>query len=190
MLKNYLTVALRHLWRSRAFSIINILGLAVGMTAFFLIFSWVSLETSYDNFHRKADRIYRVTSTIRTPTSVDSTGMTITTIAPNVKRDYPEVEEAVRLMSDGLLLRRGDVRFQEHRSVLADSGLFKIFDFPLVAGDRNTALTAPGSIVLSQTTARRFFGTTGRKRENCRCSRPWDWNVCGMCIYDRNWMDM
>lgn len=159
MLKNYLTVALRHLWRSRAFSAINILGLAIGLTAFFLIFSWVRFETSYDNFHSKADRIYRVTSTVRTPTSVDSGGTTITPIAPNVKKDYPEVEEAVRLMNDGLLMRRGDVTFQEHRSVMADSGLFKVFDFPLVAGDRNTALTAPGSIVLSQTTARKFFGS-------------------------------
>jgi len=158
MIKNYLRVALRHLWRNRTFSIINILGLAVGMAAFFLIFSWVSFETSYDSFHSKADRIYRVVSTIRTPSSLDSTGMTITPIAPNVKKEYPEVEEAVRLSPDWMLVRRGDKHFTEHGAVMADSGLFNLFDFPLLKGDRLTALTPPGSMVLSETMARKYFG--------------------------------
>ena len=67
MIKNYLLVAVRNLMRNRGFSVINILGLAVGLTAFFLIFLWVSFETSYDSFHSKADRIYRVVSTTKTP---------------------------------------------------------------------------------------------------------------------------
>ena len=159
MLKNYFVVALRHLWRSRAFSAINILGLAVGLTAFFLIFSWVRFETSYDNFHSKADRIYRVVSRVSTPTGVDSEGMTITPIAPNVKKEYPEVEEAVRLSRDGYLVRRGSARFMEQGMVMADSGLFRVFDFPLIAGDRNEALRAPGSVVLSETMARKYFGS-------------------------------
>jgi putative ABC transport system permease protein len=158
MIKNYLRVALRHLWRNRAFSLINILGLAVGLTAFFLISLWVSFETSYDNFHSKADRIYRIVSTTRTPTSLDSGGMTFTPIAPNLKKEYPEVEEAVRMSPDWMLVRRGNQHFMEHGTVMADSGLFRVFDFVLIAGDRGTALTAPGSVVLSQSTARKYFG--------------------------------
>jgi len=158
MIKNYLLVAVRNLLRNRGFSIINILGLAVGLTAFFLIFLWVSFETSYDSFHSKADRIYRVVSTTKTPSETSSTGQTLTPIAPNLRKEYPEVAEAVRLYRDEFLVRRGDARFQEHRMVMADSGLFRIFDFPLVAGDRNTALTAPASVVLSETTARKYFG--------------------------------
>lgn len=159
MLKNYLRVALRHLWRNRAFSTINIVGLAVGLAAFFLIFLWVTFETSYDDFHSKGDRIYRITSTVRTPSSLDSLGYTITPIAPNVKKEYAEVEEAVRLGPDWMLVRRGDKHFTERGAVMADSGFFKMFDFPLVKGDRLTALTPPGSVVLSETTARKYFGS-------------------------------
>ena len=159
MIKNYLLVAVRNLMRNRGFSVINILGLAVGLTAFFLIFLWVSFETSYDSFHSKADRIYRVVSTTKTPSETSSTGQTLTPIAPTLKKEYPEVEEAVRLYRDEFLVRRGDARFQEHRMVMADSGLFRIFDFPLVAGSRNTALTAPASVVLSETTAKKYFGS-------------------------------
>lgn len=157
MIKNYLVVAFRHLWRNRAFSLINILGLAVGMAAFFLIFSWVNLETSYDNFHSKADRIYRITSTTRTPSTLDSEAMTFTPIGPNLKKEYPEVEEAVRLSADWILVRRGEKHFIERKTVLADSGFFKVFDFPLIAGDRNTALTASGSVVLTESAARKYF---------------------------------
>ena len=160
MIKNYLVVAFRHLWRNRAFSLINILGVAVGMTAFFLIFSWVGLETSYDNFHSKADRIYRITSTTQTPSTVDSEATTFTPVGPNLKKEYPQVEEAVRLSTDWILVRRGEKHFIERKTVLADSGFFKVFDFPLIAGDRNTALTASGSVVLTESAARKYFNTT------------------------------
>src|SRR3954471_3645890 len=150
MFKSYFKIALRSLWKHKTFSLINVLGLAVGMTACFLIFLYVRFETSFDNFHSKADRIYRVVSEVRTPTETIQTGLTTTPVAINMKRDFPEVEEAVRLGRDGFLVRKGNVKFQETNSVLADSGLFKVFDFPLIEGDRNTALKEPMSIVLSQ----------------------------------------
>ena len=159
MFKNYFKIALRSLWKHKAFSLINILGLAVGMTACFLIFLYVRFETSFDNFHSKADRIYRVVSEVRTPTETIHTGLTTTPVAINLKRDFPEVEEAVRLGRDGLLVRKGDTKFQETNTVLADSGLFKVFDFPLIEGDRNTALREPMSVILSETAAKKYFGT-------------------------------
>jgi putative ABC transport system permease protein len=159
MLKNYFKTAFRSLWRHKAFSIINIMGLAVGMTACFLIFLYVRFETSYDNFHSKADRIYRVVSEVRTPSESIHTGLTTTPVAINMKRDFPEVEEAVRLGRDGFLVRKEDVKFQETNSVLADSNFFKVFDFPLIEGDRNTALKEPMSIILSQTAAKKYFGS-------------------------------
>jgi putative ABC transport system permease protein len=158
MLGNYLKIAFRTLWASRGFSLINILGLSVGLSACFLIFLYVRLEYSYDEFHSKAGRIYRVVTDIKTPTSTDHEAGTTGPIAINVKKDMPEVEDAVRLTGDQFLVRKGDFKFQEKKVLLADSTLFHIFDFPLIEGDRRTALVHPMSIVISQTAAKKYFG--------------------------------
>lgn len=160
MLRNYFIVALRTLWRHRAFSLINILGLAVGLSACFLIFLYVRFESSYDNFHTKADRIYRVVTDVRTPTETGHESGTTGPIAINVKKDFAEVEDAVRLTGDEFLVHKGDVKFQEKRALLADSTLFNIFDFQLLAGDKKTALIHPMSIVISQSAAKKYFGST------------------------------
>ncbi|MEP7141463.1 MAG: ABC transporter permease [Ferruginibacter sp.] len=161
MLKNYFKMALRNLWRHKAFSFINITGLAVGMAACFLIFLYVRFETSYDNFHTKADRIYRVVTDTKTPSETIKQGLTTTPIAINIKKDFPEVEDAVRLGErDGFLVHRGTVKFQEENAVLADSALFNVFDFQLLSGDKKTALKEPMSIILSQSAAKKYFGNT------------------------------
>jgi putative ABC transport system permease protein len=159
MLRNYLTIALRMLRRHWTFSLINILGLSVGMTAFFLIFQYVRFETSYDRFHSRADRIYRVVADVITPTETGHEGMATSPIAVNMKKDFPEVEDAVRLGTDSYLIQKGDIKFQEPNTVLADSTFFNIFDFPLVEGDRRTALVHPMSVILSQSTAKKYFGS-------------------------------
>lgn len=158
MFKNYFKIAWRNLVKNKAFSFINIIGLAVGMTSCLLIFLYVSFEISYDNFHTKADRIFRVVTDTKTPSETITQGATTTPIAINMKKDFPEVEDAVRLRRDGFLVRKGNVKFQEERSVLADSTLFNVFDFPLIAGDKNTALKEPMSVILSQTAAKKYFG--------------------------------
>jgi putative ABC transport system permease protein len=168
MIKNYFKVAIRNLLRNRVFSFINIMGLAVGMTACFLIFQYVRFESSYDSFHSHADRIYRVVGDIKTPTETVSTGLTVTPIAPNLKKDFPEIEDAVRLSRDGILVHRGNIKYQEKATVFADSSFFKIFDFPLLSGDKRTALTEPMSIVLSQTAAKKYFGNTNPLGKNIR----------------------
>jgi putative ABC transport system permease protein len=160
MLKNYFKIAVRSLWRHTTFSFINIIGLAVGMSACFLIFLYVRFETSYDDFHTKADRIYRIVTDTKTPSEIIKQGATTTPIAINVKRDFPEVEDAVRLSQDGFLVHKGDVKFQEKNSVLADSTLFKVFDFQLISGNKNTALREPMSIVLSQSASKKYFGNS------------------------------
>jgi len=99
MFKNYFKIAVRNLWRHKAFSFINILGLAVGMSACFLIYLYVSFETSYDNFNTKADRIYRIVSDVKTPSETINAGITIAPLAIDLKKDFPEVEDAVRFAS-------------------------------------------------------------------------------------------
>jgi len=158
MLKNYFKIALRNLWRHKAFSILNIIGLAVGMSAAFLIYQYVRFESSYDKFHTKSDHIYRLVADLESTSATLHWSSTSMPMALNLKADYPEVADYVRLNSTNMLIRRGDVKFQEQGTVYADSSLFSIFDFPLLQGDPASALKTPFSVVLSQTTAKKYFG--------------------------------
>jgi putative ABC transport system permease protein len=158
MIKNYFKIALRNLWRHRGFSFINIAGLSIGITAGFFIFMYVAFELSYDKFHSKADRIYRLVTDIKTPSETINTGITSWAFAPNIKADLPEVESFVRTSGGSFLVRRGNIKFQEERSMFADSAFFKVFDFKLLQGDPKTALKIPASIVFTESTAKKYFG--------------------------------
>ena len=160
MFRNYLKSAFRNLWKRKTFSFINIMGLAVGITACFLIYLYVHFETSYDAFNKKADRIYRLVTDIKTPSDVLHWNSTSAPMVINMQKDFPEVESAVRISGQSFLVRKGNDKFQENNTIMADSSLFNIFDFPLVYGDKNTALKEPMSIVLSQTAAKKYFGNT------------------------------
>jgi putative ABC transport system permease protein len=158
MLKNYFKIAFRNLWRHRVFSFINILGLTVGMTACFLIFLYVHFELSYDSFHSKANRIYRVVCDIKTPTEVIKAGGPSWAVGPHITQDFPQVEAAVRTTDDELLVRKGNVKFQELNSLWADSAFFGMFDFKLLKGNPKTVLQEPLSIVFSESAAKKYFG--------------------------------
>ncbi|HEX8357212.1 MAG TPA: ABC transporter permease, partial [Segetibacter sp.] len=159
MIKNYLKVAFRKLWSHKTFSFINIIGLAVGMTACFLIYLYVTFEMSYDSFHTKADRIYRVVADIKTPTEVINAGGPAWAVAPNAKDEFPEIEAFVRVAGgDNVLIRKDEIKFQEENCAWADSAFFRVFDFKLLKGDPQTALKEQFSIVLSETAAKKYFG--------------------------------
>jgi len=159
MLKNYFIVALRNLKKHWVYSLINISGLAIGLTACFLIFLYVRFELSYDQFHSKKDRIYRLVTDIKTPSEVINTSSTAWAFGPNIKADFPEVESFVRFDNTSMLVRNGDNKYQEDRTYYADSSLFNIFDIKLITGDPSTALQDPFSVVISETTARKYFNT-------------------------------
>jgi putative ABC transport system permease protein len=158
MLKNHFKIALRNLWRHRVFSFINITGLSVGITACFFIFMYVAFELSYDKFHTKADRIYRLVTDIKTPSETITTDVTSWAFAPNIKADFPEVESYVRTSGGSFLVRKGNVKFQEERTLFADSSFFKVFDFKLIKGNPKTALSAVASVVFTETAAKKYFG--------------------------------
>jgi putative ABC transport system permease protein len=158
MIRNYFKIAFRNLWRHKAFSFINILGLTVGITAFFLIFMYVKFELSYDSFHSKADRIYRIVCDIKTPTETINASGPSWAVAPHVKNEFPEIESAVRIDNASLLVRRGDIKFQEDHTLFADSSFFHVFDFKLLKGNPKTALKEKFSIVLTETAAKKYFG--------------------------------
>ena len=159
MLKNYLKIAFRNLWRHKVFSFINIMGLTVGMTACFLIFLYIQFELSYDSFHTKTDRIYRIVCDIKTPTEVIKAGGPSWAAPPNIKDEFAEVESFVRIAGgDNVLIRKGDIKFKEENAMWADSAFFKVFDFKLLKGNPQTALKEAFSIVFSETTAKKYFG--------------------------------
>ena len=160
MIRNYLTVALRNLLRQPVYSIINVVGLAIGMAACMLIVMYVQDELSYDRYHPNADRIYRIVD------DIESGGQTIQTAgsplswAPALKRDYPEVERFVRMRgtNSSWLFHREATRLYEKKVIWAEDGLFDMFDIPLIAGDPKTALADPFTIVISETMAAKYFG--------------------------------
>ncbi|MEO6550888.1 MAG: ABC transporter permease [Ferruginibacter sp.] len=159
MLKNYFKIAFRNLWKHKAFSFINIMGLTIAMTACFLIFLFVKFELSYDSMHSKADRIYRIVCDIKTPTEVINAGGPSWAVPPNVKNEFPEVESYVRIAGgDNVLIRKGDIKFQEENSMWADSAFFNVFDFKLLKGNPQTALKEPFSVVFTETAAKKYFG--------------------------------
>src|SRR5579871_1491834 len=160
MIKNYLKIALRNLWKHRIFSFINIMGLTVGMTAFFLIFLYVKFELSYDSFHPNANRIYRVVCDLKTPTETINGDGPSWAIAPHIKNEFPEIESAIRYTNASLLVRKGDIKFQEDNTLFADSAFFHVFSFKLLKGNPATALKDKFSIVLTETAAKKYFGKT------------------------------
>jgi putative ABC transport system permease protein len=158
MLKNYFKIAFRNLWRHRVFSFINIMGLTVGMTACLLIFLYVRFELSYDRFHPKADRIYRIIADIKTPTETLPSQGPAWAVPGHIKFDFSEVEAFTRVAPENLLFRKGDIKFNEANTVWADSAFFQIFGFKLLKGDPRTALKEPFSVVMSASTAKKYFG--------------------------------
>ncbi len=160
MFKNYLKIALRNLWRHKGFSFLNLMGLAIGMTAGFLILLYVVFELSYDKFHANGDNIYRVVADIQTPSENIESDKPSWAVPKNLESEFQEIELAVRIMDlEGMQVRKGDITYQEERPVAADSAFFQVFDFELLQGNEKNVLVEPYTMVLSETSARKYFGT-------------------------------
>lgn len=158
MLRTYLKIAFRNLWRHKASTGINVIGLTLGMVACFLIFLYVRFETSYDAFHTKADRIYRLVCDIKTSMGTRQGFVTSWPMGPAMKDEFPEVEAVIRLNIGTALIQKDQMKNFEGEYSQADAALFTAFDFPLIKGDPRIALQDPGSMVISETAARKYFG--------------------------------
>ncbi|MBW8686308.1 ABC transporter permease [Chitinophaga rhizophila] len=159
MFKNYLKMAWRNIRKQKFYSFINILGLTTGMTCCFLIFMYVRFELSYDSFHERKQQIYRLTTDVETPTEKIEAAITSMPMGPALKQDFPEVKEAVRINLSNMLVLVGNNKYQEDEVAVADSNFFHVFTFPLVSGNEHTVLSEPFSVVLSESAARKYFGT-------------------------------
>src|SRR3569833_598839 len=161
MFRNYFKVAFRNLWKNKGFTAINIIGLSVGLATCLLILLYVMDELSFDKYNDKANRIYRVDSDIMFGGNHFVMDVTPEPMAATIKNDYPEVEADVRFRSYGcFLVRKGSQNLQEEKVIYADSTLFSVFTLPMVYGDPKTALVNPNSVVINETTARKYFNTS------------------------------
>lgn len=157
MIKNYLKVAWRNLVKNKVFSFINILGLTIGITVCMMIFLFIMNEFSFDKFHKQEKNIYRVMrgydpSKPRVPYLSGP-------YATALLNDFPgEIKKAVRVMPSNGLVSFGNISFNEKKLYIADPDFFTLFSFPLVKGNSATALKDPGSVVLSEATAKKYFG--------------------------------
>ena len=161
MLKSYLTVALRALRRHAGYTVLNLLGLAIGMAASLLILQYVRFELSYDDFHEDADRIYRVRyDFVRDGELVFKSATTFPKVGPALQEEFPEVEANARLYLryGGGVVRVGAESYKEDNLFQADASFLTMFDYPMPAGDPATALVEPNTAVLSTDIARKYFG--------------------------------
>lgn len=166
MLKNYFKIAWRNLLKKKVYSFINIFGLGIGMACCVLIFMFVQDELSFDNYHEKGDRIYRLTHGSSSPEGVEGGSEAEpfwvwhnAPVGPAMQEYFPEVEKIVQFSGrSDLLMSYGETTQQEDGVFFMDSTVFDVFSWELLEGDPKTALVAPFSIVLTESTAQRYFG--------------------------------
>lgn len=159
MFRNYFKTTWRGLLKNKFYSSINILGLTIGMASAILILLWIQKEMSHDRFYKKSDRIYVANNRDRVNGKIMAWRTTPAPLGVALKKDYPEVEDVVRINEYGanFLLTAGDKHFSLH-GLFADSGYLSMFSLPLIAGNSQTALNSPKSIVLTHQLAIKLFG--------------------------------
>lgn len=161
MLKNYFTTAWRSLWKTKSSSLINIIGLSTGMMCFIIILLYVKNELSFDSYHKNAGHIYRVVKDFVNDGSKIPDATTPPALAPALRSDLPEIASATRLFpawGRKYLIRYKNKAFYENNLIRVDSNFFDVFDFPFVNGNKEAAFKGPLSILLTQTTAKKYFG--------------------------------
>jgi putative ABC transport system permease protein len=181
MIRNYLTSIWRYISRNRAFTFINILGLVIGMTAFMLIAQFVLHEFSYDTFWQNSKSVYRVQldrydkGELATQWAAGAAG-----IGPDLKANFPEVKQYVRMSQTNSLLAYGDTHFREEHVYFSSQGFFEVFGFSLATGVDSTALKGPNKIVVSQSMAQKYFGTENPMGKTIRANGRFDLEVTGV----------
>ena len=157
MIRNYLKIAWRNLWRSKSFSFLNISGLAIGIAAASLIIIWLLNEVSYDRFHANVNRIYNVYNSDLNNGKIGSWNTTPKVMAKAIQQDYPEVESVVRVnWPQQLLFTIGDKKLKAPGNFV-DSGFLKMFSIPLLKGNANTVLNNNYSVVITESLAKKLF---------------------------------
>jgi putative ABC transport system permease protein len=182
MFRNYIKIAFRNIRRYKAYSIINIAGLTIGMACFILIFLWVYDELNYDGYHAHSDRLCRIL--LKKADDPGDRGMPSTPyILPQILKDeYPEIVEVTRIRTRGYpsAVRSGDITFYERQFFLTDPSFFSMFSYDFAAGDPKTVLTNPNSVVITQEAAHKYFSDEDPMGKILRWNNTHDLEVTGI----------
>ena len=181
MFNNYMKVAFRNIARYKAFSFINITGLAVGMACCILIFLWVEDERSYDQFHEKGENLYIVATHIKYGSRTATSSGTPPALGPALKNEYPEIVDSVRFCNGphALYFTYKDKKLREEVEAV-DPSFLRMFSFPMVLGDPETALDDPHAIVMSEEMAAKYFGMDDPLGQTIRVDNTYDFTVTGV----------
>jgi putative ABC transport system permease protein len=182
MFASYLKVALRNLRKHKAYTLINVAGLTVGMACFILLSLWIYEETHYDSFHEKSGRLFRLILH-KADDASDPGFPSAPYVLPRILKDeYPEIEETVRVRDRAYpsAVRSGDKAFYEDRFYMADPSFFGMFSYRFVEGEPGTALSGPRSVVLTRSAAARYFGTGEPMGRTLRWNETEDLVVTGV----------
>ncbi len=182
LLENYFKISTRNISKHKMISFINVFSLAVGLAACVAIYSFVSDERSFDAFHSKNKNIYRLDEVQKfNGTNEQKVALSMPGMGPALKRDFPEVKNYVRLWLRGKqLITKNDTKHLIDNVIAADSTIFDVFDFPLIQGDINTCLDRPLTILLTESTALKFFKTTSDALNNTILWDGRDYEVTGI----------
>ena len=183
MIRNYLKIAIRNLLRYRFISFINLFGLTVGLTCCLLITTYILNELSYDKYNKNADNIYRVTRSFNNSEGVVS--LTLSTVAPPfgyyLPTDFPEIKKMTRLFDLGTTPMKYKEKIINEKSVfVADENLFDVFTVKVLKGNPKTALSDPFSVMLSEETAKKYFGDEDPMDKTIRANSQFDVKVTGI----------
>lgn len=164
LIQHYLKVGFRHLWKQRLYSLINIMGLAIGIACCITVLFYVIDETGYDTYHENVENLYRLSNDVIVPSNGQEFNNAVTPIlwGPALKRDYPEVEDYARFIQEASqdnpwVVTHQNNSFAEAGILFTDPSALKMFSWPLIQGDVNTALSDPSSIVITQKIAKKYF---------------------------------
>ena len=178
MYSNLIKSTIRNLLKYKSYTLINILGLATGLTCAILILLWIQSELSMDHYHEKAGRIYQAYLKATQDDQVSFQSTTSPAIAVILKNEYPEVEETVRIGSlDEVVLKVGEKRIVESRGIAADPSIFNVLSFDLLQGNLESALQNPRSIVLTESMALKYFGVSQVIGRVIRMNNQFDFQV-------------
>ena len=181
MFKNYIKVTLRNLLKQKLYSFITIFGLSVGITCCLLIMLYVKQELNYDNFYPNSENIYRIEHKTSRPQGISYSAATPTPVAPALEEEFPEIVHITRIyLESQVLFEYENKRFYENRVISADPDFFNVFPFRLLEGNSAHLLDTPESMVLTATTAKKYFGDENPLGKIIRVDNQYNFMVTGV----------
>ena len=182
MFKNYLKISLRNLLKNKGFSFINLFGLTIGLTCCMLIGLYIWNELSFDRYHKNADRIYRLSREFlnRDGSTQLHLGHLSPPFGPLLKNDFPDIEEVVRMLQTNVTFRKDDLLYLEDNFFAAEPEVFNLFDIPLISGDPATALNDPFTLLLSESSAKKYFNNENPVNQTIRGMGQFDFKITGV----------